>query len=187
MKIQSKSEEKKISKEFKTVTDNCVAARKKDSDEKRTYETLQITLYKKEDIPPKKLQKLQNAVHNAERSSKKAEADYKAAVQKQKEVREKYYEKLGQILDELEQLDKKRIEVVKSVLEKYLKLQTSLGETMSQGCDLMKQSFTAINADRDILEFVKKTRSGASKPPPKEFEPYVVKVLIFFIMIILIL
>src|SRR5690606_18779590 len=100
------------------------------------------------------------------------------AVEKQNQIREVYYRELGNLMQQLEELDKKRIFMVKAVLEKYKDLQTSISEVIIQGAEMMNKSFSVINAEKDIQEFIQKTKSNDVRPPPMQFEPYIVKVFL---------
>ena len=173
---KSNSKEKKVRKEFQDANTSCLTAKKKDFDEKNNFETLQISLYQKADIEPKKLKKLQNQVHKAEKTSKKMENEYKKAATKQATIRTKYYKELGLILSDLELLDRTRINTMKSILLKYNQLFELFTDALSTGNDKLSISFNKINIKKDMIDFVKSKKSGKDRPYPEVFEPYKITV-----------
>lgn len=171
-------QEAKLNSDFKSAVKAMHAAREKEISEKKNYEQMQEKLQKSnsEEMLPKMKQKLQNSVHQAEKSAENAEKNYKAAVAKQKVVRNDYYQKLALLMASLEQLDRKRVKLVAQILEKYALLHEASWQATEKGVDKMKTVFLGINEDREIQNFVKANKTGLQPPPPEEFVPYVVSV-----------
>jgi hypothetical protein len=151
-------------------------AEKKDLDEKKLYESLQIQLFQKGDMKPKELQKLQNKVYKADKSSKKAEADLKLATVKQKQVWSKYYDGLRDIMKQLEDLDRKRVEFSKNILDKYCNFETENSDLYLKESNNMEDVYKKISVEDDIQNFIKQNCSGKQRPPTEQYEEYKISI-----------
>lgn len=170
-------QEAKLSSDFKSAIKAMHSAREKEISEKKNFEQLQAKLKSgSEELLPKQMQKLQNTVHQAEKSAENAEKNYKAAVAKQKVVRNDYYQKLALLMASLEQLDRKRVKTVSQILDKYSLLHEASWQATEKGVEKMKAVFLLIDEEREIQNFVKANKTGQQPPPPEEFVPYVVSV-----------
>jgi len=164
-------EESRIRKEYQTVCQTVIKSKEKDVELKKQYEALQIQLLQSKDMKPKNLQVLQKKVFEADKSSKKGEADYKAAVEKQNKTRDTYYQLLGGILGILEKFDRTRVETMKKLMFEYSKLQEGFSTSLSEQLEKFGKAIENINTDRDMQSFISKTKSGNKRPPFEAFEP----------------
>lgn len=138
------------------------------------YEKLQIQLIKADNLTPSRINKLQKSVHSAERSQKKAEDDYRIAVEKLHETDTAFYSQLKDLMVHLEELDKRLLQSMKTFLDRYAQMQQDVANQIIQGTDILQNAFERINVERDIQDFVTTNRTNAVPPEPLTFEPYVV-------------
>ena len=168
-------EEKKLRSDFNSAKHDAQQAKQKDFDEKKHLEELQITLYS-DNVPPKKLEKLNKDVNNYEKRSKKAEEEYDLSIKKLHDMDQQYYAKLGILMATLETLDRKRCNEMKDLLKRFAKMNFAIGKSTTAQSDYMEQGFDAMNEEREIQTFISGVRSGARPPAPDQFEPYIVKI-----------
>ena len=76
----------------------------------------------------------------------------------------------------MEALDKKRIDILRKTLLNYAALQTTFIECLDTGVSVMEQSFSSINPEDDVQEFILKTKSDKKRPPTEVFEPMSCKI-----------
>eukprot|EP01080_Neovahlkampfia_damariscottae_P004700 gene4700-8284_t len=169
-------EESRLRKEYEAANGVCLKAKEKDIECKKNFEKLQIDLLQAKGLKPKQLQKLQASVNTAEKNSKKAEADYKASVEKQNKTRDHYFLALGGLMSVMEALDKKRIDILKKTFLNYAALQATFIESLETGVSVLEQSFSAINPEGDVQEYILKTKSDKKRPPTEVFEPMSCKI-----------
>lgn len=164
-------EESRIRKEYQAACQMVIKTKEKDVELKKQYEGLQIQLLQSKDMKPKNLQVLQKKVFEADKSSKKGEADYKAAVEKQNKTRDTYYQLLGGIMGILEKFDRTRVETMKKLMLEYAKLQEGFAASLSEQLEKFGRAIENVNVDRDMQSFISKTKSGNKRPPFEAFEP----------------
>jgi len=169
-------EEKKLRSDFNAAKDDAQKAKQKDFDEKKHLEELQLLLFSDNNLPPKKLEKLQKDVNNAEKKSRKAEEDYELAIKRLHEMDQSYYLKLGVIMSTMEALDRKRFNEMRELMKRFSKLHINIGKNLTGQSDYMEQGFDAMNEEKEIQSFITANRSGTQPPPPDNFEPYIIKI-----------
>lgn len=169
-------EESKLRKEYKDANSTCIKAKQSDDEKKKASEKLQIELIQSKDLKPKNLQTLQNKSHSAEKDAKKAESEYKVAVDKQNKTREAYYKLLSALMDSLEVVDRKRINTMQNIFNYYLGLEEKMSVSLDEGIEKMTKSFEKLDCQGDITNFINKTKSGAKRPPVETFEPVDIKI-----------
>lgn len=167
-------EEKKLRADLSSADSAAKSAKEKDKKEKMIYEKLQIQLIKADNLTPSRINKLQKSVHSAERSQKKAEDDYRIAVEKLHETDTAFYSQLRDLMVHLEELDKRLMQNMKMILDKYAQMQQDVANQIIQGTDILQNAFERINVERDIQDFVMINKTNAVPPEPLTFEPYVV-------------
>lgn len=165
-------EEKKLRSDLASARSSVASAKKKDADEKKNYQQYQTKLLEAKDLPPKKLQQLQNSTHKAEKSSQSAEKSYLTAYENLKKVNDNYYMRLGDLMQSLEILDRKRMNIVKATLSRYHQVQLEWAQLILGECDNMRQAFDQISPDFEIRSFIGDVKSGENPPPLEPYEPY---------------
>lgn len=165
-------EEAKLRKEYKDANAACIKAKSVDDEKKKASEKLQIELIQSKDLKPKNLQALQNKSHTAEKDAKKAESEYKVAVDKQNKTREAYYKLLAALMDSLEVVDRKRLNTMQNIFNSYLSLEEKMSVAIDDGIEKMTKSFEKLDPSLDITNFINKTKNPSYKRPAVEtFEP----------------
>lgn len=171
-------EEKKLRADLGSAESSAKSAKSTDLKEKKAYEKLLAELAKAtadSTYPPKKLQALQKSVAAGDKSQAKAEQEYKVSVERLHAMDSKYYSELGEVMFRLEELEKKRIRSMKSAMEKFAAYQQEIATEYKRLGDILQQTYSQIDEEKDIQEFIGRTKSGERPPAPAQFEPYIVQ------------
>ena len=168
---QADKQESTIRKEYQSANQAAVKAKERDMELKKQYEGLQIQLLQSKDMKPKNLQALQKRVFGADKDSKKAESEYKAAIEKQNKTRDVYYQQLGAVMAELEKFDRSRVDQMKRIMLDFVSLQETFSRALGEQLERLGKAVENVVVERDIQSFISKTKTGNKRPPFEAFEP----------------
>lgn len=110
-------------------------------------------------------EKLSKQLSSQHKAADQADTSYAEQVSKLQELQVKCYEtEVPAVLADFERMERSRIDAVKSAFEQYVRLEERLAPLVTDSLLRMSAVVEALNAETDVVEFVRLTKSGQMPP-----------------------